>query len=456
MSSHGRAGRGNRPDGTRSKLEIVASGGAPAAADVAHSRPWSPPDEATWLGMLDLLETQSADLERLRSEMNVLKRGWASFENLFRTSPVPMMEQDYTEVEAWMRSLRESGVSHVREVLGEDIDSIRRAAAMVRVVAANPAAEVAVGLPLEDLIGPIDPGIVNDGSQPGWLNQFSAVWERRPLARASFQAATADGRTYDAESILSAPVVDGEPDFSRAVFSLIDVTSHREEERRMAAIVEAKNRFLASVSHEIRTPLTAVLGFTRLLEDTEVSTDDRQLMISSVAEHAQEMSNLVEDLLVAARADMSQLEMIDVEVDLLAELQATLRAGGSFTRDVNVIAKTAKRHAKADPTRVRQILRNLLTNAERYGGDEVTVSVSHSGPYVLVDVADNGQGLPGEYWERIFDPYESAHVADGQPGSVGIGLTISRQLAELMGGSLEYRYHEEKSVFRLKLRSADR
>lgn len=221
----------------------------------------------------------------------------------------------------------------------------------------------------------------------------------------------------------------------------------------MAGIVEAKNRFLASVSHEIRTPLTAVLGFTRLLEDREVSKDDRQLMISSVAEHAQEMSNLVEDLLVAARADMRQLEIIDVEVDLLAELQATLRAGGSFTRDVTVHAATSRPLAKADPSRVRQILRNLLTNAERYGGEEVTVTLSHSKSYVLVDVADNGSGLPGDYWERIFYPYESAHPSEGQPASVGIGLTISRQLAELMGGSLDYRYHDGKSVFRLKLRS---
>lgn len=224
----------------------------------------------------------------------------------------------------------------------------------------------------------------------------------------------------------------------------------------MAAIVEAKNRFLASVSHEIRTPLTAVLGFTRLLEEEGGSEDDRRLMISSVAEHAQEISNLVEDLLVAARADMKQLDIIDMQVDVLAELEATLKAGGSFTRDVSVSSTTSAPYAMADPTRVRQILRNLLTNAERYGGDLVTVVVAGSGGSLFVDVMDDGDGLPGEDWERIFQPYESAHLSTGRPGSVGIGLAISRQLAELMGGSLEYRYQRGRSVFRLKLRSAGR
>src|SRR5690606_39283311 len=89
----------------------------------------------------------------------------------------------------------------------------------------------------------------------------------------------ADGILYDAESVLAAPLIDGQPDFSRAVFTIIDVTPHREEERRMQETIEAKDRFLASVSHEVRTPLTAILGFARLLEqEPDIPEDDPRTM----------------------------------------------------------------------------------------------------------------------------------------------------------------------------------
>ncbi|HEY4607212.1 MAG TPA: histidine kinase dimerization/phospho-acceptor domain-containing protein, partial [Acidimicrobiia bacterium] len=294
-------------------------------------------------------------------------RGWSSFENLFRISPIPIMEQDYTALEDWMGLLRAGGVTSLRDHLGDSIDAIREIVPMIRIVAANPAAVTAVGLPLEDLIGPIDPQIVNEGSQTGWLTQLEAVWNGEPEAHASYTAATADGQTYDAESVLAAPLVDGEPDFSRAVFTVIDVTSHRNEERRMEELMEAKNRFLASVSHEIRTPLTAILGFARVLdEDRTLDEDDRRLMVSSIVQHSQEVADLIEDLLVAARADMGQIEVADRSFDVVEQVRHTLEAGGSFTTDVTIESPSEKVRAIGDPARVRQIVRNLLTNAERY------------------------------------------------------------------------------------------
>jgi len=94
--------------------------------------------------------------------------------------------------------------------------------------------------------------------------------------------------------------------------------------------------------------------------------------------------------------------------------------------------------ALADPIRFRQIVRNLVTNAIRYGGDEIQISMSRKGDRVAVCVADDGPGVPEEDRERIFEAYHRAHSSAGQPGSVGLGLTVSRTLAELMGGSLSY------------------
>jgi signal transduction histidine kinase len=384
------------------------------------------------------------------------RRGWSSFENLFRMSPTPTMEQDYSGVLAWMNELRLAGVTDITPLLG-DIEAVRAIAPLIRIVAANPAAVRAVGLPPEQLLGPVNPLIVNDESLAGWVAQLEAVWTGTPVVSASFVAATPSGRRYDAESTLSAPVIDGVPDFTRAVFTISDVTDRRNEERRMQTLVEAKNRFLASVSHEIRTPLTAVLGFARVLLDEidELEADDLRLMVTSIAEQAQDVANLVEDLLVAARAETGQIEVAQTTFDVTRQVREMLAAGGSYTQNVGLSFPEQPARALGDPARVRQVLRNLLTNAERYGGPVVSVEVASRPGFVTVAVCDNGPGIPPLQREQVFEIYHTAHDTPGTPGSVGIGLAVSRQLAELMGGSLSYIQRPGHSAFQLELKAAN-
>ena len=408
----------------------------------------------TWEDLHTRHHEARAEIDRLRGELVQAKFGLASFENLFRISPISIMEQDYTRVEEWMEGLRAEGVTDIRKHLGDDIEAIRKVIPLIWIVAANPAAVEAVGLPLDDLVGPIDPSIANEESMPSWLSQLEAVWKRQPEAHAAYVASTPDGRRYDAESTLVAPVIDGQPDFSRAVFTLIDVTAHRSEERRMEELIEAKNRFLASVSHEIRTPLTAIVGFGKLLQGDDLMDEkERRLMVTSLVQQAQEVSDIVEDLLAAARAQAGQVNVDSVVFDVIEQVHRILAAGGSFTTDVDVVSSTDEVQAVGDPARVRQVLRNLLTNAERYGGPEVAVSVEVDGSWVHVDVIDNGAGLPPDEWEPIFELYHRAHHQKSRPESVGIGLAVSRQLADLMGGSLTYSRRADRSVFRLTLQS---
>lgn len=381
--------------------------------------------------------------------------GQPHFEHLFRISPVPMLEQDYTRVVAWMEQLRRGGVTDIRKEIGREVEAIRALVPMIDVIAANPAAMRAVGLPHHRLIGPIDPVIVNEGAVDSWLSQFEAVWEGRPVSHAEFEAATASGRRYDAESTLSAPIIDGRPDYSHAVFTLIDVTSHRDQERRMASEIQAKSAFLASVSHEIRTPLTAILGFARLLEEGDVDAGEVTTMISAIARQAQDVTDIVEDLLVSARADIGKLDVHNTSVEVVSLVEQTLEAGGSFTADVVLEVETDTVLAVGDPARIRQVLRNLLTNAERYGGSKVAVIVRVEGTTVLIEVTDDGPGLTPSQAARIFEPFQRAHERPGQPGSIGIGLAISRELAHLMGASLEYRFESGRSVFQLALEATD-
>lgn len=413
----------------------------------------SPLDPQTWEELNTRLQTMSQEAEQLRAELSDAKVGLSSFENLFRISPFPIMEQDYTQVVRWMRNLRDEGITDIRGQL-PDVEAIREVVPLIWISAANPAAARAVGLPVEELMGPIDPRIVNDESYPSWLSQFEAVWNGDSEAHASFIAGTPDGETYDAESTLSAPLVDGRPDYSRVMFTVVDVSEHRSEERRMEELIESKNEFLASISHEIRTPLTAIVGFSQVLEDDEtMSAGDRMHIVTSIVQQAREMSDLVEDLLVAARAEAGHVKVDPTRIDMVEQVRLTLEAGGSFTTNVAFEHPDEPLAAMGDPARVRQILRNLLTNAERYGGPDVGISVSARAGWVEVSVTDNGEGLPRKEWESVFQLYHRAHDEEGHQ-SLGIGLAVSRQLAELMGGTLQYCRFDGKSVFSLDLPAA--
>jgi signal transduction histidine kinase len=409
------------------------------------------PDRDSWEQLHARYHAVKRESDRLRTELAEKRIGLASFESLFRISPFPIMEQDYTRVEAWMEELRTEGVTDIDDAL-PDIEAVREIVPLIWIVSANPAAGRAVGLTIEELIGPIDPRIANEESYVSWISQFRAVWNRQPEAHAAFIASTPDGKTYDAESTLAAPVVDGEPDFSRAMFTLVDVTEHRSEERRMVELIATKNEFLASVSHEIKTPLTAIVGFSQILEDDEaMSHEDRVLMISSIGEQAREVSDLVNDLLVASRAEAGEVRVEMQPIDVGGQVRQTLAAGGTFTTGVEFHHPSEPVMATADPARVRQILRNLLTNAERYGGPNVSASIVTVDGWVCVDITDDGAGIPEEEREAIFLLYHRVQNEASRKDGAGIGLAVSRQLAELMGGSLSYFHDGERSVFRLKL-----
>jgi len=224
-----------------------------------------------------------------------------------------------------------------------------------------------------------------------------------------------------------------------------------ESARKLEELARSKDEFIASISHELRTPLTAVVGLAEALVSPEGQTlpEEAKEFMKIIAEQSGEMAAIVQDLLVVARSDIGRVTIRPEPVDLLAEAHTAARGVRWEGREPPEIDGGAT--ALADPLRVRQIIRNLLTNALRYGGRVVKISLRESEGSATVKVMDNGSGIPAEDRERIFRPYERAHNRLGQPASVGLGLTVSRQLADLMGGSLDYEVSNGWSVFELRL-----
>jgi signal transduction histidine kinase len=236
------------------------------------------------------------------------------------------------------------------------------------------------------------------------------------------------------------------------------VGAYWERESAREGLVElaaAKDRFIATVSHELRTPLAAVVGFSgELAEGLDGYTRDEVAeMVSLISGQSKEVAQLVDDLLTAERAASGNLTVSPRAIELLDECRSIV---GSLGVDIDVALIGGPAMAWADTLRTRQIVRNLLTNAHRYGGPHVRVEVSNRPDGAWLVVSDDGPGVKGIDAEHIFDPYyrSQSSEADARPDSVGLGLAVARQLARMMGGDLIYRRRAGWTRFELTLPSA--
>ena len=227
--------------------------------------------------------------------------------------------------------------------------------------------------------------------------------------------------------------------------SLIDVTDKFEAER-------TKDEFVATVSHELRNPLAAMLGLGQELADNyDTFTDEeRRDMAQMIARQADDASWLIEDLLVVYRDNLSQVSVSLQEFDVTKEVERVLEVV-DYPIDIKVLEGSPR--ILADPRRTRQILRNLITNAMRYGGEAIQVTIDKAADRVEVKVQDSGKPIPDADVERIFRAYERGK-GPSHAASVGLGLNVSRRLARLMDGDLTYRHEGGWSEFVLSLPSA--
>ena len=219
---------------------------------------------------------------------------------------------------------------------------------------------------------------------------------------------------------------------------------------RLEDLLKSKDAFVASVSHELRTPLTVVTGMAHELNERWMNLTDEELgeFTSMLVAQSRDMSDLIEDLLVAARSSVGNVAVRNERVSLTDEIDSVL--AGFADTGAPILVRGVGGTVSADSIRVRQILRNLVNNALKYGGPDIEIVSSNEPGTLVVEVIDDGPGIAAQDRDRIFVAYERAHETEGQPGSVGLGLTVSRTLAELMSGSLTYRF-DGRSIFRLEL-----
>jgi len=395
--------------------------------------------------------TQRREVEAI-AQMNA-----ARFKTLFERAPIALWEEDFTVVALRLEELRLDGVIDLRSHLEEHPEEARNLIALVEFIDVNPAGIHLIGASSrEDALARVVPVDPPPGLVASFIDQFVAVWEDRDHLALEIGGFTVDGNPLDLSLHWAATRNgDGHLDVTRVIVAITDIGVVRRAERELAALVASKDELVASVSHELRTPITTIYGMAFELRDNadQFSPDETRELIEIIADQSRELSNIVEDLLVAARADLDTLAVRPELIDVHSEIHQIVSSSASDL--VSKVDVPDGIHAWADPLRFRQIVRNLLTNARRYGGETVTVRATMDSDVVLIQVVDSGPGIAEADREAIFQPYVRAGADRALPGSIGLGLPVSRRLARLMDGDLVYRYNGA-SVFEVTLPAATR
>ena len=320
---------------------------------------------------------------------------------------------------------------------------------------ANPAAEALTGYHADDLRSTTLWALVVPDERDRVRERFNAATAGTPQ-NAETAMVHRSGRRVDVRVTLVPIVVEGGIlgvyCIAEEITERLRAQAERESlllrERIARAEAEAANRaksdFLAVVSHELRTPLNAIVNFSDLLLDGEAGAlaDVQRRHLDRVAGNARQLQGMIEDVLGYARLDSGEsgvhLERVDMG-QVAAELAHEARNAARVKAVVVECAPDGSGcHAETDPRRVRELLRALLSNAVKFTeAGRVEVTVRREPGWVAVSVMDTGIGIDPAHAEKIWDPFwQAEHPLIRRAGGSGLGLSVARRLAGLLGGDI--------------------
>jgi len=333
----------------------------------------------------------------------------------------------------------------------------------------NPAAEKLLGYTANELVGKYSPAIWHDpveiaerakelsadlgqAIEPGFA-VFTAKASHGVVDRRSWTYITKGGERRTVDLAVHA-LRDQHTAINGFVGIVEDITEQVRRNLQLEAALQkaevatvAKSRFLASMSHEIRTPINGVMGMVQLMRDTKMDAD-QQVYAEAIQTCTENLLVIVNDILDLSKVEAGKLELEMTSFDLpgllkMVEGTMGLAAAKKGLIFEDIIGADVPNHVQGDPTRIRQILLNLVSNAIKFTSTGKIIMkvglMTRIGDQtrILFEVIDTGIGIPLDDQAKIFDPFVQADASTTRRfGGTGLGLSISRHLVQLMNGQM--------------------
>ena len=413
----------------------------------------------------------------------------ARYRGIFEDSPISLWKEDFSDVKFYLSKLRDSGVTDLRSHMKKHPEVVKQCSTLIKIIDVNQATIDFHRAKSKRVFFEGLASIMNEGSMEVLREELLALAEGNTKFESEFVGQALDGERID--SFLRLSIAPGYEDTWAKVFvSSIDISERKraEEKARLAgkkaeelnarlvdinakletsiaranqmameaaSANQAKSEFLANMSHEIRTPMNAVLGMTTLLADTKLSLQ-QQDFVETIRSSSEGLLSIINDILDLSKIEAGQLEFEEIPFNLNSQLEDILDLFASKASEKSLelildIDEQVNGNLLGDPTRLRQILVNLVGNAVKFtdvGEIEISVRVdreSNDDYCLLFTVVDTGIGIPINRRNRLFQPFSQIDASTTRRfGGTGLGLAISKRLCNLMGGNMWFKSEDGK------------